>query len=64
MSAGKKRPSPSGESPNMVDAGSATRGAQKFLFAAYARIILSRVKSEMARRSRAFSALSSFIRFT
>ena len=49
---------------NMVDAGSATRGAQKFPFAASARIILSKVRSETARRSRAFSASRSFIRFT
>ena len=48
---------------NMVDAGTATRGAQKFPFAASARIILSKVRSETARRSRAFSASSSFIRF-
>ena len=49
---------------NMVDAGSATRGAQKFPFAASARIILSKVRSETARRSRAFSASSAFIRLT
>ncbi len=49
---------------NMVDAGAATRGAQKFPFAASARIILSKVRSETARRSRAFSVSSSFIRFT
>ena len=49
---------------NMADAGTATRGAQKFPFAASARIILSSVRSETARRSRAFSASSSFIRFT
>ena len=49
---------------NMVNAGSATRGAQKFPFAASARIILSKVRSETARRSRAFSASSPFIRFT
>ncbi len=48
---------------NMVDAGAATRGAQKFPFAASARIILSKVRSETARR-RAFSASSAFIRFT
>ncbi len=49
---------------NMVNADSATRGAQKFPFSASARIILSKVRSETARRSRAFSASSSFIRFT
>jgi len=49
---------------NMVDAYATTRGAQKFPFAASARIILSSVRSETARRSRAFSASSSFIRFT
>jgi len=49
---------------HMVDAGTATRGAQKFPLAASARIILSKVRSETARRSRAFSASSSFIRFT
>jgi hypothetical protein len=49
---------------NMIDTGMAARGAQKFPFAASARIILSSVRSETARRSRAFSASSSFIRFT
>ena len=49
---------------NMIDASTTTRGAQKFPFAASARIILSSVRSETARRSRAFSASSSFIRFT
>lgn len=49
---------------NIINAGSATRGAQKFPLAASARIILSKVRSETARRSRAFSASSSFIRFT
>ena len=48
---------------NMVNAGSAMRGAYKFPFAASARIILSKVRSETARRSRAFSASSSFILF-
>jgi hypothetical protein len=50
--------------PDMVDAGATPRGAQKFPLAASARIILSSVRSETARRSRAFSASSSFIRLT
>ena len=44
----------------MTNAGAAARGAQKFPLAASARIILSRVRSDTARRSRAFSASSSF----
>src|SRR6056297_1726426 len=49
--------------PHMVDALPATRRAQKFPFAASVRIILSRVRSETARLSRAFSFSSSFRRF-
>ena len=48
---------------NMVDAGAAARGAQKFPRAASARIILSSVRSDPALRSLAFSASSSFRRF-
>lgn len=50
--------------PDMLDAGTATRGAYQFPEAASFRISLSSVKSATARRSRAFSASSSFIRFT
>jgi hypothetical protein len=50
--------------PDMVDAGTATRGAYQFPEAASFRISLSSVRSATARRSRAFSASSSFIRFT
>ena len=49
---------------DMIHTGAATGGAQKFPFAASARIILSKVRSETARRSRAFSASNSFRRFT
>ncbi len=50
--------------PDMLDAGTATRGAYQFPEAASFRISLSSVRSATARRSRAFSASSSFIRFT
>lgn len=50
--------------PNVVDAGTATRGAYQFPDAASFRISLSSVRSATARRSRAFSASSSFIRLT
>ena len=50
--------------PDMVDAGTATRGAYQFPDAASFRISLSSVRSATARRSRAFSASSSFIRLT
>jgi uncharacterized protein (DUF1501 family) len=49
---------------NMIHAGAATRGAQKFPEAASFRVSFSSVKSETARRSRVFSASSSFSRFT
>src|SRR5690606_23569067 len=56
---------------NMVDAGTATRGAQKFCIrcpsgpeAASFRISFSSVRSETALRSRSFSFSSSFSRFT
>jgi len=49
---------------HVIDAGAPTRRAQKFPFAASARIILSSVRSETARRRRAFSASRSFSRFT
>lgn len=49
---------------DMIHASATTGGAQKFPLAASARIILSKVRSETARRSRAFSASSSFRRFT
>lgn len=49
---------------DVINAGAAARGAQKFPFAASARIILSSVRSETARRSRAFSASRSFNRLT
>jgi len=49
---------------NMIHASATTGGAQKFPLAASARIILSKVRSETARRSRAFSASSSLRRFT
>jgi hypothetical protein len=49
---------------HVVDAGAAARRAQKFPLAASARIILSSVRSETARRSRAFSASRSLSRFT
>jgi hypothetical protein len=48
----------------MLDAGAPARGAWKFPRAASARICLSKVRSETARRSRAFSASSAFSRFT
>ena len=44
----------------MLNAGAATRRAQKFPRTASVKIILSSVKSETALRSRAFSASSSF----
>jgi hypothetical protein len=47
---------------NMLDAGTATGGAQKFPEAASFRICLSNVRSATARRSRAFSASRSFRR--
>ena len=50
--------------PDMLNAGTATRGAYQFPEAASFRISLSSVRSATARRSRAFSASSSFIRFT
>ena len=50
--------------PDMVDAGTTTRGAYQFPDAASFRISLSSVRSATARRSRAFSASSSFIRLT
>lgn len=50
--------------PDMADAGTATRGAYQFPEAASFRISLSSVRSATARRSRTFSASSSFIRFT
>ncbi len=40
---------------NLVDAGTATRGAQKFLRAASFKMSLSKVKSDTALRSRSFS---------
>ena len=49
---------------NMLHAGAATRGAQKFPEAASLRISFSSVRSETARRSRVFSASNSFSRFT
>ena len=49
---------------HMLDAGAATGGAQKFPAAASLRISFSSVRSETARRSRAFSASNSFSRFT
>ena len=49
---------------HMVDTGAATRGAQKFPDAASFRISFSSVRSDTARRSRVFSASSSFSRLT
>ncbi len=49
---------------HMLHAGATTRGAQKFPEAASFRISFSSVKSDTARRSRVFSASSSFSRFT
>ena len=49
---------------HMLHAGAATGGAQEFPRAASARIILSSVRSETARRSRVFSASSSLRRLT
>ena len=49
---------------NMLDAGTATRGAQQFPRAASCRISLSSVRSDTARRSRVFSVSRSFSRFT
>src|SRR5688572_8570776 len=51
-------------SSDMLDAGTATRGAWKFPRAASCRISLSSVRSETARRSRLFSVSRSFRRFT
>ena len=48
--------------PDMIDAAPAPCGAQKFPFAASCKISLSSVRSEIARRSRAFSFSRSFIR--
>ena len=53
-----------GQVNDVLDTGAATGGAYQFPFAASARIILSSVKSDTARRSRAFSASSSFSRRT
>src|SRR4051794_25039322 len=50
--------------PNVLDTGAPTRGAQKFPRAASCRISLSRVRSAMALRRRAFSVSSSFMRLT
>ncbi len=50
--------------PDVLDAGAATGGAQKFPEAASFRICLSRVRSATARRSLAFSASRSFRRLT
>ena len=50
--------------PNVLDDGAAAGGADQFPLAASARISLSSVKSETARRSRAFSCSSSFRRLT
>src|SRR5690606_29900717 len=47
-------------SPDMVNAGTAARGAQKFPFAASDRISLSSVRSATALRSRSFSFWRSF----
>lgn len=47
---------------DMIDATAAARGAQKFPLAASDNICLSRVRSEIARRSRSFSFSSSFSR--
>ncbi len=49
---------------HMLDTGTPARGAQKLPRAASARICLSRVRSATALRRRAFSASSSFSRFT
>ncbi|CAN1504573.1 hypothetical protein MCEMSEM23_00592 [Rhabdaerophilaceae bacterium] len=49
---------------NVINAGTTPRRAQKFPLAASARIILSSVRSDAARRNRAFSASRSFIRLT
>src|ERR671921_2748337 len=49
---------------NVLDAGPATGGAQKFPEAASFKICLSNVRSATARRSRAFSASKSFRRLT
>ena len=49
---------------HMVYTGAATRGAQKFPEAASFRISFSSVRSDTARRSRVFSASSSFSRLT
>ena len=49
---------------HMICACAAAGEAQKFPFAASARISLSSVRSETARRRRLFSVSSSFSRFT
>ena len=49
---------------HMLHAGPATSGAYQFPEAASLRISFSSVRSEIARRSRAFSFSSSFSRFT
>ena len=49
-------------SPHLIDAASAPCGAQKFPFAASCKMSLSSVRSEIARRNRAFSFSRSFIR--
>ena len=49
---------------DMLDTGTATRGAQKFPRAASCKISLSSVRSEIARLSLAFSVSNSFRRFT
>ncbi len=48
---------------HMLDAGTATSGAQKFPFAASVRISLSSVRSDTARLSRSFSFCSRFSSF-
>jgi len=50
--------------PDVIDAGTAAGGAQKFPEAASRRISFSSVKSDTAFRSRSFSFSSSFSRFT
>ena len=50
--------------PDVIDAGTAAGGAQKFPDAASFRISFSSVRSETALRSRSFSFSSSFKRFT
>ncbi|ACL62891.1 hypothetical protein Mnod_7864 (plasmid) [Methylobacterium nodulans ORS 2060] len=50
--------------PDMLDAGAAARGAQKFPRASSCRISLSSVRSAIALRRRAFSVSNSLIRRT